>query len=85
MTTTLIRKNLKLAHEFDTYVARSSRALKSLSGGVHVVMTTSSDKKLSEANLSIARSSRAGKFVVAHKSGKRWTIRPYSRKAESFR
>ena len=70
-----IQKNLKLSLEFDTYVARHPHVLKSFPRGVHIVITSSSDKKLSEANRAVARSSRSGKFVEAFKSDSHWTLR----------
>lgn len=79
MTKELIRKNIRLSHDFDTYVSKHPRALKSLTGGVHVILTTARDRKLSEANRSIARGSRSGKFVEAHKSDGKWSIKPVVR------
>lgn len=80
MTNALIKKNIKLSGDFDAYVANNPRELKSLSKGAYVVLTSSSDKKLSEANLSVARNSKSGKFIVAHKSDGRWHIKPFHRK-----
>lgn len=77
MTTALIRKNIKLSHEFDTFVSTHPRTLRSLSGGVNVVLTSASDPKLSEANVSVARSSRSGKFIEAHKTDGTWKIRTF--------
>lgn len=79
MTKELIRKNLKLSSEFDTYVCNHPRALKSLSGGVNVVLTSASDSKLSAANISIAHNSRSGKFVEAHKSDGSWRISAFQK------
>lgn len=79
MTKGLIQKNIKLSHEFDTYVCEHPRALKSLSGGVNVVLTSASDAKLSAANISIARSSRSGKFVEAHKTDGSWRIKSFQK------
>ena len=74
MTKALIQRNLKLAHEFDTYVIRHRGALKSLTGGVHIVLTSSADPKLSEANRQIVKNRKIRKLVEAHKAGKKWTL-----------
>jgi len=74
MTQALIERNLKLGLEFDTYVVRSRAALKSLSGGVHVVLTTSADPELSEANRQIIKNKKIRRLVEAHKAGKKWTL-----------
>jgi hypothetical protein len=79
MTETLIKKNLKLSHEFDTYVSNHRGVLKSLSGGAHVILTSDSDPKLSEANLALARRSRARRLVIAHKSKGGWRIKEFAR------
>ena len=78
MSKTIIQKNIKLSLEFDTYISKHPSVFKSLPRGVNVIMTSSSDKKLSEANRSIAKSSRSGKFVEAYKSSKGWIVRPVS-------
>jgi len=75
----LIRKSIRLSHEFDTYVSKHPRTLKSLSGGVNVVLTSASDSKLSAANISIAHNSRSGKFVEAHKSDGLWRISAFQK------
>lgn len=79
MTKELIRKNIRLSHEFDTYVSKHPRTLKSLSGGVNVVLTSASDAKLSAANISIARNSRSGKFIEAHKTDGKWDIKVFTK------
>ncbi len=76
MTKVLIQKNIKLSLEFDTYVARNPSVLDSVSRGINVIIISPSDKKLSDANRSIARNSRTGKFVEARKTGKSWKIYP---------
>lgn len=75
MTKALIQKNIKLSLEFDHYVARNPDALKAVPRGADIVITSSRDKKLSDSNLAIARNSRSGRFVVAHKAGNHWTIK----------
>lgn len=80
MTKALIQKNLKLSHEFDSYVSKHRGALKSLSGGVRVVLTSSSDSKLSDANISLARNSNSGKFVEARKTDRGWKIKPFTKR-----
>ena len=75
MTKALIQKNIKLSLEFDSYVSRNPSVLKSVPRGADIVITSSQDTKLSDANLSIARESRTGRFVEAHKSRGSWKIR----------
>ena len=75
MTKALIQKNIKLSLDFDTYVSRNPGVLNSVPKGSNIVITSWKDRKLSEANLKIVRSSRSGKFVVAHKAKNRWTIK----------
>ena len=69
-----IQKNIKLSLEFDTYISKHPRMLKSLPRGASVILASSSDKRLSKANYAIARSSKSGKFVVASKTGSSWKI-----------
>lgn len=75
MSKDLIQKNIKLSHEFDNYISSSPSAHRNIPKGAHVVITTSRDKKLSEANMSLMRNSRTGKFVQAHKTESGWTIK----------
>ncbi len=65
--------------DFDTYVSKHPRVLNSIPSGAHIIITSRSDKSLSEANRSIARGSRSGKFVEAHKSDGKWSIKPVTR------
>ena len=74
MSKKLIQKNLQLSMEFDTFVSKHPSIFKSFPRGVNVVITSTSDKKLSEANLKIARDSRSGQFVIASKTGSNWKI-----------
>ena len=74
MTKSLIQRNLKLGHEFDTYVARHHGPLKLLSNRVHVVLTSSDDRELSEVNRQIVKSKKITRLVEAHKTGKKWTL-----------
>jgi len=75
MTKTLIQKNMKLSLEFDRYISGKPGALRQVPQGSEIILTSSSDKKLSDANWSIVRESKSGKFVEAHKSGGSWRIR----------
>ena len=75
----MIQKNIRLAREFDRYVSRNPSALNRLSDGARVIFTSASDTKLSEANRDIARNSRSGKFVEAHKSAGKWSIRTFKK------
>ena len=71
-----IKKNMRLSLDFDKYVSRNPKILKSVPKGASIVLTSSGDKKLSETNTQIARSAKSGRFVVAHKSNKGWHIHP---------
>ena len=75
MTKQLIQRNINLSLEFDTYVAGHPHALNAVPSGADIVLTSEMDEKLSEANLSIVRNSRTGKFVEARKVGRTWKIR----------
>jgi len=75
MSKELIQKNIKLSHEFDNYVSHSSHAYSRIPKGAHVVITTSTDKELSNANMSLMRRSRSARFVEAHKSSTGWVIK----------
>jgi len=75
MTKTLIQKNMKLSLEFDRYISGKPSALRQVPHGSEIILTSSSDKKLSDANWSIVRESKRGKFVEARKSGSSWKIR----------
>jgi len=79
MTKQLIKKNIELSHEFDTYVADHPAALKRIPSGAHIIITSAHDAALSAANTSIARNSRSGKFVEAHKSDGSWRIREFQK------
>jgi len=83
MTQTLIRRNIKLSHEFDSYVACHPRLLDRIPNKAEVVITSAKDKKLSEANLNIIRNARTGRFVVAHKKDGRWSIVKEARKTKA--
>ena len=74
MTKSLIQRNLRLGHEFDTYVAQHRGPLKLLSNRVHVVLTSSDDLELSDANRQIVKSKKIHRLVEAHKKGKKWTL-----------
>ena len=75
MTKQLIQKNIKLSLEFDSYVVDNPRILRFIPAGTNIIITSAVDKKLSDANLTIARESKSEKFMEAHKSGKGWKIR----------
>ncbi len=75
MSKELIQKNIKLSHEFETYISHSPRAYSRIPKGAHVVITSYSDKKLSIANMSLMRDRRTGHFVEAHKSSAGWIIK----------
>ncbi len=76
MTKALIQKNIKLGMDFDRYVFRNPHVLDRFPKAPHIVITSDRDKKLSEENLAIARNSRTGRFIVAHRAGKRWKLTP---------
>ena len=75
MSRELIKKNLQLSLELDSYIAKHPSVLKTFPAGISIIITSSSDKQLSDANRSVARNS-SGRFVEAYKSNNRWTIRP---------
>ncbi len=79
MTKKLIQKNIKLSGEFDKYISENPRAFNHVPSGVHVVITSAKDATLSASNISIARSSRSGNFVEAHKTEGSWHIKPFER------
>lgn len=79
MTKTTIQKNIKLSMDFDTYVSKHPRVLNTIPSGAHIIITSSHDKALSEANRSIAHGSRSGKFVEAHKADGSWRIRAFQK------
>lgn len=79
MTTNLIKKNIKLSNEFDEFVAGNQSASKKIPNGAHIVITSSRDAALSAANTDIARNSRGGIFVEAHKSDGRWQIKAFQK------
>ena len=65
--------------DFDTYLSKHPRVLNSIPSGAHIIITSHRDRTLSEVNRAIARNSRTGKFVEAHKSGNSWSIKPLTR------
>ncbi len=69
-----IQKNIKLSLDFDSYVSRNPKVLNRVPTGAHIVFVSSNDKKFSEHNLNIARNSKSGRFMVAHKKGSDWEI-----------
>ncbi len=71
----LIQKNIRLSHEFDSYISHSPRAYSRIPKGAHVVITSHTDKELSNANMSLMHNSRSGCFVEAHKSSTGWVIK----------
>ncbi|MEK7116995.1 MAG: DUF5647 family protein [Patescibacteria group bacterium] len=71
----LIQKNIRLSNELDKYISSSSDAYRKIPKGAHVVITIDSDKRLSDANMSLMRNSRSGRFVQANKSRVGWTIK----------
>ncbi|MBI4086638.1 hypothetical protein HY416_01500 [Candidatus Kaiserbacteria bacterium] len=74
MTKGQVKKNIALSLDFDTYVARNPRVLRSVPKGVNIILTSARDNKLSDSNMQMARSARSGRFVVAHKESRGWTI-----------
>ena len=79
MTKTSIQKNIRLSSEFANYISGNPRAFRRIPNGASIVITSSRDRALSDANISIARSSRSGKFIEAHKSDGRWRIRAFKK------
>lgn len=75
MTKSLAQKNIRLSLEFDRYVSKNPRVLDRIPNRSEIIMTSANDRELSEANLGIARRARSGRFVIAHKSDGRWTIK----------
>lgn len=75
----MIKKNIKLSGEFDEYVSENAAARRRIPNGANIVITSASDESLSAANISIARNSRSGRFVEAHKAGGKWEIRTFER------
>lgn len=79
MTKKLIQKNIKLSSEFDQYISGNSSAFRRIPNGAHIVITSAKDNALSAANISIARNSRGGKFVEAHKTDGKWHIKAFKK------
>ena len=79
MSRNLIQKNIRLSHEFDKYVSNSPSAYRHIPKGARIVITSANDKKLSDTNISIARNSRGGQFIHAHKSSRGWTLNKFNR------
>ncbi len=79
MTKTLIKKNIELSNEFDSYISKHPNAFRNIPKGARIVLTSSKDKELSESNVDIARNSRSGKFVEARKVGRTWKIGEFQR------
>lgn len=74
MSKKTIQRNIKLSLDFDSYVSSHPKILNQVPSGAKIVIISSKDKELSESNLKIARSSRSGRFVLAHKNGSNWKI-----------
>lgn len=74
MSKKIAHKSIKLALKFDDFVSRNPRSLRAVPRGAEIIITTASDKKLSEENLSRARDSRTGMFVRAHQASGTWRI-----------
>lgn len=79
MPKNLVQKNIRLSNEFDQCVVNHPTAYRRIPHGAHVVITSSKDKKLSEANRAIARCAKSGKFVEAHKTDKDWRIKEFAK------
>ena len=79
MTKALIQKNIRLSSEFDDYISRDAHAFRRIPNRANIVITSANDKTLSDVNISIARNSRSGKFVEAHKSDGKWQIRTFKK------
>ena len=79
MTKALIQKNIRLSSEFDNYISGNAKAFRSIPNGANIIITSSRDKALSDANISIARNSRNVKFIEAHKSDGGWKIRTFKK------
>lgn len=75
----MIQKNIGLSMDFDTYISKHPRMLKSIPSGAHIIITSHRDKALSEANRAIADGSRSGKFFEAHKSDGKWRISAFQK------
>lgn len=84
MSKKLVQKNIRLSFEFDRYVFSHPKVLKTLPPRHTIILTSANDKKLSEANRVVARSSRTGRFVEAHKTGKSWRIQSVKKIALSI-
>ncbi len=80
MTESNIRKNIRLSNEFDTYMVSNRSARARVPSGSHIILTSSKDASLSEANLSIARNSKSRRtFVIAHNANGRWLIKDFKK------
>lgn len=76
MSEAFVNKNVKLSLEFDEYVSKHPQLLEYIPNGAYVVITTTNDKKINQANLSLIRNKRSKKVVEARKAGAKWSIRP---------
>ena len=79
MSKKIIQKNIKLSGEFDQYISDSSTAFRRIPDGAYIVITSERDKALSEANISMARSSKSSNFVEAHKAHGKWEIKAFKK------
>jgi hypothetical protein len=76
MSEAFIKKNSELLGEFDRYTLKHLEILDKIPNGAYVVITIKGDEKFNAQSISMVREPKRKKVVEAHKSGRRWDIRP---------
>lgn len=78
MTEAFIKKNVKLSLELDTYLAHHPDLLDKIPNGAYVIITVSNDSRFNNDSISIVGNLKRKRIVEAHKTLRRWDIRPYT-------
>jgi hypothetical protein len=79
MSTTFVKKNIKLSLEFDKYLTRNPRALNKIPQGGWIFITVKGDKEFNRTSRNLIQQTRTNskKIVEAQKEGSRWTIQSF--------
>ena len=76
-----IQKNFKLSEDFNNYIIKNPKALKSVPENACIVMTPQSDSKLTEKNLKLAEKVMKKEHKPcfrAIKKDREWIVEPIS-------
>ncbi len=76
MSEAFIRKNVKLSLEFDAYLASHPYLFKKIPNGAYIIITVKDDRSFNEDSISTVRNIKNKRVVEAHKTSKRWSLRP---------